>query len=65
MVPKINAKKNLTGSSERLGSKTNLDHKKLNISFLRIMIRLLRHSKTILESPSRRVKFHSKVGIGA
>ena len=64
MALKINAKKNLTGSSERWGV-ILMGRKELNISFLRIMIKSLRHSKTILESPSRRVKFHSKVGIGA
>jgi hypothetical protein len=66
MAPKINVKKNSTDSSERLGIKTkNLDHKKLNISFIRIMIKSPRCSKIILESLSKRVRFHSKVGIGA
>jgi hypothetical protein len=38
---------------------------KAEYHFFRIMIKSPRCSKISLESPSRRAKFHSKVGIGA
>ena len=49
----------------RKAKKKNSDYIKMNISLLRIMIKSPRYSKIILQSPSRRVKFHLKVGIGA
>lgn len=60
-------KEKFDGFQREVGRNTEekMDRIKLNLLFLRIMIKSLRYSKTISESPLRRAKFHSRVGIGA